>query len=119
MKKIIALLIISVFLTSCGNNEEKTEEQPIENNNDVEVNTNSWENLIKEIKEDVIIDEIKEPVETNTWVIEELPVDPKADIKEEDTSKPIIESPSDEDALESEVNDLLDEFIDSLDSYDK
>jgi hypothetical protein len=30
-----------------------------------------------------------------------------------------IEVTSDEAALESEVNDLLDEFIDSLDSYDK
>lgn len=108
MKKIIGLLIIFTFITSCTNN---TEEKVIEVKN-----TNTE---VEQTIEDIMKEEIKVESETKT---EEPSNDKKPiinEVEKNDTNENPTEVNTDEASLESEVNDLLDEFIDSLDSYDK
>ena len=114
MKKIIALLILSVFFTSCTDSTEnklEIETPTIE----IEDNTD-----IQDI-ENIIIEEIEAVEENNINTDEEIKINTGETINEEvkikDTNTQEIVS--DEESLETEVNDLLDEFIDSLDSYDK
>jgi hypothetical protein len=110
MKKITILIIISTILISCT--WEKTENTEKQYNNEItETNTimesNTWE-IIKEVKKEENntweIIESTTIIENNTWEV----------IKINDMKNEITET-----QLESEVNDLLDEFIDSLDKYDK
>lgn len=115
MKKIIALLILSVLLSSCvdkNENESKETEIPnsnIEINDDgIKVEFNDNESNMKIVvneKDDIIeINNNENNIKIENWNI----------IKKTSTG-----TNPDDAALESEVNDLLDEFIDSLDSYDK
>ncbi len=104
MKKIVSLLIISVFLASCSDNIEKTVVDDSNNTPLANEETNTWT-----IDKEIIVKE-----ETQTWNIEV--VEEKVNVKEPINEKVTVE---DEKILESEVNDLLDEFIDSLDNYDK
>ena len=110
MKKILSLLIITVFLTSCTGNTQDTPTDELpwvttnelpkvdENQTNVEENTN--ENEDKD-SDEATSEKIEENTETPVeWI-------------------PDTEVNTDDEALEAEVNDLLDEFIDSLDSYDK
>lgn len=107
MKKIFSLLIISLFFVSCT---DTTVENPIDEG--------PWVPVIQvpRVYEDSI-----EEVNENEQNEDKAPTEEIS----EDTETPIEwasdteETNSDDEALESEVNDLLDEFIDSLDSYDK
>lgn len=115
MKNIIVLLIISALITSCWNKAEETTADDINtpitietNNGGVKVNID-WDDIKIEVKEEDSNESIKVDIDWGEVKIE------TPDIKEAIK----IEANSDEETLESEVNDLLDEFIDSLDSYDK
>jgi len=107
MKKIIALLIVSSFLFSCTNTkQEEIIKEPTVNENiptaNEEINTGSEIKTIEVTEEEYI--ETPETVVTETVEIGSS------------TGEITIEE---EKILESEVNDLLNEFIDSLDNYDK
>lgn len=126
MNKIIWLVAISILLTSCWGNSE-TKENTTNNNlevteinidNNIEENTwnenNTWSETIVDNNE-------KDPVTNNEnkgWDITNNE-NTAIDTNKSATWKTNNEETSDEEVLESEVNDLLDEFIDSLDSYDK
>ena len=104
MKKIIITLAMLVFLASCWNDTKEITETPI-----VETEVNN-------IDETINTDDIKD----NSDYEDKIP----SEEIEENTETPIewipdTEVNTDDEALEAEVNDLLDEFIDSLDSYDK
>ena len=117
MKKILSLFILSLFLVSCTGNTEKT---PTDELPGTPVNQVPQINEDETNTEDFTDEEKREnqEEENNTdWEIEEK-------VWEENTEKEIewvsdTEINTDDQALETEVNDLLDEFIDSLDSYDK
>lgn len=118
MKKIISLIILSILLSSCSiwtkNNLEKKE---AETNKTVNQETNIWTNQESNtwdiVETETTETEIKEE-ETNSWDIEKTQT---TKITETDNSPKNINN--NEEALEAEVNMLLDEFIDSLDNYDK
>ena len=110
MKKVIAILIFSTLLTSCL----KTEETIVETENP---NPNVEETIVEEgtIEENNAEDE---NTETNTekesaWEIDD--VMPWNTEEKENNGEVTTE----EEVLDAEINNLLDEFIDSLDSYDK
>jgi len=107
MKKIIALLIVSSFLFSCTNTkQEEIIKEPTVNENIPTANEES--NTGSEIKTIEVTEE--EYIETPETVVTET-----VEIGSS-TGEITIEE---EKILESEVNDLLNEFIDSLDNYDK
>lgn len=125
MKKIIALMITSFLLTSCFGGTEKAEDEaktktPDEINNvEIKKETNNTEvdNVVEWNNEDE-----EEEVNDNDKIIDvnDENAKIKVSITDDDTNeKQPAWDVSDEEALETEVNDLLDEFIDSLDSYDK
>ena len=98
-------MILSFVLTSCWNNTEDT--SVVEDNTPVvEDNTNNDSNTEDNIP---VINN-----NTDTTVIDDKSTDTwrNSDITPETNS-------ADEEILEDEVNALLDEFIDSLDNYDK
>lgn len=110
MKKIIITLITSALLVSCSNNtpdSNEVENQPAKVV--VENNTNSWETENNKI----INTENSE-----TWVTETPNTEKKENSQTENKTNTSTWN-NDEAVLETEVNDLLDEFIDSLDEYDK
>jgi len=122
MKKIIGIIMLSILLTSCGNKSEETKKEPTTK---TEVNTE-----VKNVKIDTKTEntdvkdvEIWDNTENSSIKVEDNKVDititPSWDTKTTTTTKEPTTNVSDEEALETEVNDLLDEFIDSLDSYDK
>ena len=108
MKKLIVVTLMSILFTSCGSEvDEKTTvvETPKDIENETIITDDEIDVEIKKIEETLkeeIIENIEDKVDWGTTI-----------------EKTETEWTSDEDALEAEVNDLLDEFIDSLDSYDK
>ena len=98
MKKIIAILILSTLLASCTNTAEEntveTETPVVETEVNTEDETVTEENEVE--GEDKEMDNDSD--ETNN----------EEKVEDEET----VEVNSDDEALESEVNDLLDEFID-------
>ncbi len=103
MKKIIALFILSALLVSCTNNEI----------NDTIVEEPNKENTIIESKE---INEIEDILEEE---INNINNNDKKIIEKNIPMEEINKMTTNEEFLEEEVNDLLDEIIDSLDNYDK
>ena len=125
MKKIIISLIILSVISSCWNKEkietatwttntwsiqwiDKNTDSELNATNSGQTNDNDWyTNLDTNVNTDISTWikpwKTDDKVVNKPWVKKEIPV--KAN--------------TDDEALETEVNDLLDEFINSLDSYDK
>ncbi|MFK7779924.1 MAG: hypothetical protein QM490_02150 [Candidatus Gracilibacteria bacterium] len=115
MKKILTLLIAFFALTSCyGTTEESSTDKIPVNENPADV-TDIVENDSDDEKDD---DENKNSTGTIDINIVENNSDDKDD-SENNQNDSNTETNTDEEVLENEVNDLLDEFIDSLDNYDK
>ncbi len=135
MKKLVIALIALSFLASCGNKDE-------------EINTNSWSTATWITQSWAILDDSDETdsswtedtINTGTWdkvnnIIEKENSNNTSNNKPTNTNNPKWNSwvssssgwantkddnvPTDDAELEKEVNDLLDEFINSLDNYDK
>ena len=111
MKKIIGLLVISTLLISCTDNTstETNIQEPsvaLEENVENKINTGS----LDEGNDTTEIPESKETKEVETK---------DAETEKETKKETNTEKSNSEEVLESEVNDLLDEFIDSLENYDK
>ena len=104
MQKILTLIVISVLLTSCLSKTEVTPK-----------NNNTWAVVEDTTNDDTIpvIDDKNDG--TNTVIIDD---NTTWDTTNTDENTPETNS-ADEQILEDEVNALLDEFIDSLDNYDK
>ncbi len=107
MKKILALIVMSLLLTSCFGKIEETPvnddtKTVIEDTINDDTNTNNTIPIIEDDKKD---DSDVVPV-----------VDDNNTITDDTTTET---NSADEEILEDEVNALLDEFIDSLDNYDK
>ena len=109
MKKVLGLTLITLLFTSCWNNNTIDENT---DNNSAPVIENNVEIKVKEVpsnnEEEIIEKSIDEII---SWENDGI-------INETDWTED-IEINTDEEALETEVNVLLDEFIDSLENYDK
>jgi hypothetical protein len=129
MKKIIITLIALALLSSCWNKDKSIEtiswstdtetkkwinnnsNSEIENTENEQVNEKDWATDTKTNTETW-----KTQWKTNTeeWKSDSKTID-KSWIKKETP----VTVKTDDEALETEVNNLLDDFIDSLDNYDK
>lgn len=119
MKKIIFVLLATSLLFSCTNTENTEIENTwaVEESQVDQENTSNTEELEDSMTEENNTEEDNSSDSENTEELEDT-------ITQEDIENEIIKAQNDdivtdEEALEAEVNDLLDEFIDSLDSYDK
>ena len=123
MKKSLSILILSLFLASCSIWTKNTmEENKNENNSTINQETNTW---VKEetnswnIAENETSENEVNIEKSNSWTKEETNSWNTEEVKTTDTNESPKTTNEDEKALEAEVNGLLDEFIDSLDNYDK
>lgn len=132
MKKIVIILVTLTFLVSCGNKENENET----NSGTTNIEVNSW-TIIDEKSETGSIDNewvenansgtentdntINSSGTTNIWTVNNNSgvINNNPETINKDTKAPSTKVNSDEAALEAEVNDLLDEFINSLDNYEK
>ncbi len=109
VKKILALIVMSILLTSCFG---KTEETVVNDDTGtvVEDTTNNDSNTDDSIptEDDSNTDSTPETNVEDTTTSDDTKTDPTPETNS-----------ADEEILEDEVNALLDEFIDSLDNYDK
>ncbi len=109
MKKIVVLALV-VLLSSCTTSKDKENSQIDNTNNEPVI----IQDGIKETEEPT-----EDDIDLDIW--EEIDNIIKSEIEETSTwtTGTGTGADTDEEALETEVNDLLDEFIDSLDSYEK
>jgi len=121
MKKFLALIVILFSLSSCGNNKDKNTDE--ENNaswTQVE-NNETWTQIKKEKDPEINTGEKETINNTNEGnVINSNNQNNTSEkLQNNDAVSGTSSGSADEKVLEKEVNDLLDEFIDSLDNYEK
>lgn len=121
MKKFLALIIVLFSLSSCGGNtDEDTDEKNSATWTKVE-NSETWAQIEEEANPEINTNE-KEPINNTNVGAAVTPNKQNTSTEKPQNNGTVSNTGSgsaDEKVLEKEVNDLLDEFIDSLDSYEK
>lgn len=117
MKKIIIMLVIASFLTSCWT--KNTENETNSWATDTEINQETDTDINVETTQSGQTIDVNWEIKVSNWTTT-TNTNNNTEIKvENNTDTNTKVTPEEEAALENEVNDLLDEFINSLDTYDK